>query len=32
MMKAIFENDGINFTKGGKRHLAAAIGSDQFKA
>ena len=30
--KAIFENDGIKFTKDGKRHLGAAIGSDQFKA
>ena len=30
--KATFENDGINFTKDGKRHLGAAIGSDQFKA
>ena len=30
--KAIFENDGINFTKAGKRNLGAAIGSDQFKA
>ena len=29
--KATFENDGINFTKDGKRHLGAAIGSDQFK-
>ena len=30
--KAIFENDGIDFTKDCKRHLGAAIGSDQFKA
>ena len=30
--KAIFENDGIDFTKDSKRHLGAAIGSDQFKA
>ena len=30
--KATFENDGINFTKDSKRHLGAAIGSDQFKA
>ena len=30
--KAIFENDGINFTEAGKRNLGAAIGSDQFKA
>ena len=30
--KATFENDGINFTKDGKRHLGDTIGSDQFKA
>ena len=30
--KATFENDGIIFIKDGKRHLGAAIGSDQFKA